>query len=204
MPLDLEISLDHDIKQINGFFSDLKFRALTTAARQALNKTVTATRSNALKELRKRRKAKLKDLKSFVRIKRASGGNIAELEARVDFAGVPLPMILFLVGQKSPKRQTLPNRRRKPRKFEIVTGQRKEKAGLFVEKAKRGGRKFRVFRRADPNDRSKGFKAQSTPSIAATLRKKKNMLRRIENHAIARLQKEFDSALRNQLSKLKL
>lgn len=204
MSLNLEISLDKDIREINQFITDLKFKAITTSARQAINKTVKATKSNALKELRKRRKVKLKDLKSFVKTRNAKGSNIAKLEGRVLFSGLPLPLILFILGSKTPKKQTLPNARRRSRRFEIVKGKKQAKEGLFVQKANRGGRQYQVFRRADPNDRSKGFKAQSAPSVAQTLRNKQNILRKIENAAIARLQREYDTALRFNLSKLKL
>lgn len=210
MSLNLEISLDRDINQINDFFTDLKFKVITTAARQGLNKAATRTRSFAIKELRKRRKAKLSDLKGsknkrgFVTMSKAKGSNLAKLEARVNFSGVPLPLILFILGQKTPKRQLLSNTRRRSRRFEIVKGKKKAKAGLFVQKAKSGDRRFQVFRRTDPSDKSKGFRMQSAPSIAELLRRKSNLLRKIENSAIALMQLEYDRALKFQLSKLKL
>lgn len=204
MGLNLEISLDKDIREINQFFTDLKFKAVTKSARQALNRAATRTRSMALKEIRKRRKLKLKDVKGFTSIKKAQGSNLARLEARVNFSGVPLPLILFILGQKSPKAQTLPNRRRRSRRFEIVTGQKKAKPGLFVQKAQRGKMRFQVFRRADPSDKTKGFKAQSAPSIANLLRSKGNMLRKIENGALDLLQLEYSRALSFNLKGLKL
>lgn len=204
MGLNLEISLDKDIRELSKFMTDLKFKAVTKSARQAINKTVKATKSNAIRELRKRRKVKLKELKGFVHTRNAKGSNISKLEGQVRFSGLPLPLILFILGTKSAKRQTLPNARRKSRRFEIVKGKKQAKAGLFVQKAQRGKRQFQVFRRADPNDPSKGFKAQSAPSIAQTLRTKQNIMRKIENTAIARLQREYDSALRFNLSKIKL
>lgn len=210
MGLALEISLDKDIKQISGFFTDLKFKAITKAAKQALNRTANSTRSDAIKEIRKRRKAKLSDLKGgknklgFVTVNKAQGNNLASLEASVNFSGIPLPLILFILGTKTPKRQTLANPRRKSRRFEIIKGKKQAKAGLFVEKAKSGGRQFRVFRRANPNDSSEGFRVQSAPSIAEIFRRKTNLLNKIENRAIAKLQRTFDSALVNQLKDLKL
>jgi len=204
MSLNLEISLDKDIRELQMFMTDLKFNVVTKSARQAINKTVKATKSNAIKELRKRRKVKLKEMKGFVKTMNARGSDITKLEGKVLFSGLPLPLILFILGNKSPRRQTLPNRRRKARRFEIAKGKKQAKSGLFVQKANKGGRQFQVFRRADPNDPSKGFKAQSAPSIAQTLRTKQNIKRKIENTAIARLQREFDTALRFNLSKVKL
>ena len=210
MGLNLEISLDRDIKEINAFFTDLKFKVITTAARQGLNRAATRTRSLAIKELRKRRKAKLSDLKGnknkkgFVTMTKARGNNISALEAMINFSGVPLPLILFILGSKSPKRQLLPNQRRRSRRFEIIKGKKKSKGGLFVQKAKSGSRRFQVFRRNDPNDKSKGLSMQSAPSIAELLRRKSNLMRKIENRAIALMQLEYDRALKFQLSKLKL
>ena len=103
MGLQLEISLDKDIKEIQGFFNDLKFKAITTAARQGLNKAVDQTRSLAIKEIRKKRHAKLSDLrgrkgrKGFVTIRKARGNNLARLEAIFNFSGAPLPLIYFIL-----------------------------------------------------------------------------------------------------------
>ena len=205
MGLNLEISLDKDINQINAFFSDLKFKAITKAARQALNRTVDSTRSIAIKELLSRRRLnKLKDLKGFVRSSRARGNNIAKLEASITFSANPLPLILFIVGTKVPRILRKPNSERKPRSFEIIKGQRKSKSGLFIQKAARGKRRFLVFRRGDPKDRSKGFRTQSAPSTAHTLRTRSDLLNKIESHALNTLQKTFSSALKNELGKLKL
>lgn len=204
MALTLDISLDKDIKEINAFFDDLKFKAITVAARQGLNRTARGVRSDALKEVRKRRNLKLKDAKDFVRISKAKGTNITTLEASVKFSGVPLPLILFLIGQKTPKIQTKPNPRRRSRSVSIVKGRRSKRPGIFVQKAERGRRRYQVFRRKDPSDKSKGFVKQSAPSIASFLQQKANILRKIENSAIARLQRDYDAALANQLRKLKL
>ncbi len=210
MSLNLEISLDKDIREIQTFFTDLKFKAITKAARQGLNRAADRTRSLALKDIRKARKAKLSDLKGsknkmgFVTTRKAKGNNIANLEAKVLFSGIPLPLIMFILGTKTPKKQNMPNSRRRSRRFEIVKGKKQKRKGLFVQKAKSGGRQFQVFRRADPNDRTKGFRMQSAPSVAEMLRSKANMLRRIENAAIALMQKEYDTALKFQLGKLKL
>ena len=199
MGLVLEISLDRDIREIEQFFDDVKFKAVTIAARQALNRTADRTKSFALKEIRRRRKLKLKDAKGFVKVRKARGRDIAKLEARVDFLGIPLPLILFILGQKTPKTQTLPNPQRRSRRFEIAKGDKKAKAGLFVQKAKRGKQRFQVFRRGDKSDVSQGFKKQAAPSIAELLRAKSNILRKIENNAIAILAREYDNALANQL-----
>jgi len=203
MGLQLEISLDRDIRELDQFFDDIKFKAVTTAARQALNRTATRTKSLAIKEIRQRRKLKLKDVKGFIQTRKAKGNDIAKLEARVDFLGVPLPLILFILGQKTPKVHTTANPRRRTRRFEIVKGQKKAKRGLFIQKAQRGKSRYQVFRRTDKNNKSEGFKMQSAPSIAELLRSRANMLRRIENHAIAILQREYDTALKHQLSNIR-
>ena len=204
MGLNLEISLDKDINQINAFFSDLKFKAITKAARQALNRTATSTQSKAIQEIRERRKAKRKDIKGFVTRDLARGNNISKLEARVNFSGFSLPLILFIVGRKTPRHQTQPNSKRRARSFEIIKGQRKKKPGLFIEKAARGKRRFEVFRRGDPSDRSKGFRTQSAPSVAHLMRSKSDLINKIQSHALDTMQKTFASALKNELGKLKL
>lgn len=204
MGLQLEISLDKTIREIDLFFDDLKFKAITLSARQALNRTATRVRSFSNKEIRKRRKLQLKEVKKRITISKAKGVNLAALQAKIRFSGMPLPMILFILGQKTPKKQTLPNPRRKSRRFEIIKGQKKSKKGLFIQRAQRGRMQFQVFRRKDPNDKSKGFRLQSVPSIAEVLRKKSNLLRRIENRGGRILETEYDRALAFQLQKLRL
>lgn len=212
MGLNLEISLDKDIREIDAFFNDLKFNAVVKSARQGLNRAAERTRSMAIREIRKRRKLKLQDLKGsktkgkkgFVTVRKAKGSDIFGLEARVNFSGIPLPLILFIVGQATPKVHKVPNPRRRSRKFEILQGQKKQKKGLFVQKAQQGSMRYQVFRRADPSNKSAGFKAQTAPSIANLLRSKSNLLRKIENNAIALMQKEYSQALKNNLKNIKL
>ena len=215
MGLQLTISLDKDIREINQFFSDLKFKAITKSARQGLNKAASSTRTFAIKEIRKRRKLKLQDLKGskkkgkkgkkgFVTVNKAKGNNLATLEARVNFSGVPLPLMLFILGKRTPKVHKVANARRRSRRFEIVKGNKTAKKGLFIQKAKRGDTKFQVFRRKDAKNRAAGFRAQSAPSVAELLRKKTSLMRKIENSAIADMQREYDRALALNLSKIKL
>lgn len=210
MSLEIDLSLDTDIRSLNTFFDDVKFKAITKAARKGLNRAASRTQSKAIKEIRKRRNLKLKDLKGskkqgtkgFVKIMQARGSDLFSMESSVVFSGVPLPLILFIVGQATPVKQLVRNARRKSRRFAIKKGVKKPKKGLFVQKAKRGGRRFQVFRRVNPNDPTKGFRKQSAPSVAETLRKKTSMLSKIENSAIAIMQREFDTALRFELGKI--
>jgi len=204
MGLSLEINLDKDIKEINQFFTELKFKAIVKSARQALNKTARSTRSFALKEIRKRRKTQLKNIKGFVSVQSARGNRISKLQAKVTFSGRKFPLIFFILGTKTPKAQTLPNPRRKSKRFEIVQGNKKAKAGLFIQKAARGPRQFEVFRRADPSDRSKGFRTQAAPSIVSMFQRKASMLKRIENRALNTMTKTYDQILQFELAKLKL
>ncbi len=204
MGLTLDISLDKDIREIDAFFDDLKFKAVVTAARQSLNRTATRTRSNAIRELRKRRKAKIREYRQMVKVFRAKGGILTELEARIEFKDIPLPLIWFISGRAEPKAQRLPNARRKPRRFEIVQGQKKARPGVFVQKAKKGKMRYQAFRRRDPNKLERGFVKQSVPSIAEFLSNKTRILGKIENHSLATLQVEYDRTLKHQLDKLHL
>lgn len=204
MGIQLEISLDKDIRELDQFFDDLKFKAVTQAARMGLNRAARDIKALSNKEIRKRRKMKLSEVKKRISIKTARGRNIADLEASVNFSGFPLPLILFIIGKKTPKVQTQANPKRKSRQFEIVKGQKKAKKGLFVQKAQRGKLRHAVYRRRDAKDVSQGFAAQSAPSIANLLRSKRNLLRKIENSGIAIMQREYDRVLKLQLLKLKL
>ena len=202
MGIELSINLDKQIDQMDEFFDDLKFKAIVKGTRQGLNRAALSIRAKSNKNIRKHRKMKLSEIKRRIKIRKAQGSILSELEAEVKFSGMPIPMILFLIGSKTPKTQTLPNPRRRTRKFEIKQGNRKGKPGLFVQKSKRGGLRNQVFRREDPNDRTKGFKVQSIPSIAHFLQSKAGMVKRLENSAIKIVEQEFVRAVNFQLSKL--
>jgi len=211
MGLELEISLESDIKNLDLFFDKLRFKAVTLAARQGLNRAASRTQSEAMRQIRKERNIKLQELKGSkkkglpprVRMSKATGMNLATMEASVSFSNAPLPLILFLVGKKEPIKQTRPNPKRKPRRFEIKKGVKEPKRGLFVQKAKRGTSRYQVFQRRDPKQVQEGFVKQSAPSVAEFLRQKTAMLNKIEKKSMTLLQVEFGRALENQLNKLK-
>lgn len=201
MGLNIEISLERDIREMDEFFDDLKFKVITAAARQGINKTVDSLGAFSTKEVLKLRKTrKVGDIRKRIFRRKAKGSDIAKLEGRLVFTNIPLPLILFIEGTARPKvfrGKGKGNTNRAKRSFSIKKGQSKEKKGVFVQKAKRGKMQFQVFRRSDPSDKSKGFKKQSIPSLAQVLRRKSNLLRKIESRAIDVLQKEFDQALKN-------
>ena len=96
MGLKIEISLDKTIQEIDLFFDNLKFRAITLAAKQAINRTAGRLQTFSNKEIRKRRKLQLKEIKKRIFISKAKGVNLAALQAKIKFSGMPLPMILFI------------------------------------------------------------------------------------------------------------
>ena len=210
--LKIEISLDKSIKDLDLFFDRLKTKAVVTAARQAINKTVKATQRDSIRRIRQHRNLKIKDLKGskglgtrgfITTLKARSKQNLAQLDGVVRFSPVPLPLIFFIVGKKTPIVQKKANPQRKTRTFAITKGSKRPKKGLFVQKAKRGRLKNQVFRRADPSDKGGGFKMQSAPSVASFLKKRAGVLTAITQRASVVLKKEFDRALQNQLNKLR-
>jgi hypothetical protein len=195
---------------MDKFFNDLRVKAITLAARQGINRAGKRWRSYSMAKIRQRIKVKLKDIKGTTKRKgrvtfdKATGMNLGTMTGVLTFSRRPLPMILFIKGQAKPIKQTRPNRRRRPRKFEVGVGRKVAKRGLFVEKAKRGPLRYQVFRRVDPSDKTKGFKTQKVSSLAALMRNNKRLLSRIENRGKRLVQIEYRRALDFQLKKLKV
>jgi len=122
------------------------------------------------------------------------------MDAAISFSGIPLPLIFFVSGQKTPRKV---GKRSRPLNIEIRKGNKKAKKGLYIAKAKHGSERYQVFRRVDKKKRSEGMVKQSAPSVAELLQKKRNIRSLFESRGALLLQKNFSRELDFQLSKLK-
>lgn len=204
MGLDVRIDLGDEIRK-TGFFFDhtIKDSVIVKSARQAINRAAQSMKSFSNRQIREERKLKLREIADKIRLKKAQGKELIDLEATVTFSGIPLPLILFVAGAKQPREQKgIPVGRRKRLKVEIKRGQKKTRQHLFIARAKRGEHRYQVFQRASSG--KSALKMQSAPSIAEMLRTKRNIKDLLERHALTRLKAEFEAAYNFNMSKAKL
>lgn len=198
--MQLEIGLEKQIKEIDKFLTDVKFKALRKATKRALNRTATQVRTFSIKKIREERPLKATDVRKRIQIFRARGNNIANMDAVLAYSGIPLPLILFVTGQKTPRTVTS---RSRPLNIAIKKGSKKAKKGLYIAKAKHGKQRYQVFRRVDKKQRSAGMVKQSAPSIAQLLQKKRSIRNLLDSRASLLLQKNFTKEFAFELNKLK-
>lgn len=196
----LEIDMETHLRDLDMYFSNLKLKAITNAARDSLNRAATQTRNFSVKRMQEERKLAPASLKRRIFILRARGNELGRLTATVLYTGLPLPLLLFIKGAKKPIRGP----GKGPRVFEIKKGSVKPKRGLFVAKAKHGKERYQVFRRREPgNSKKKDMVKQGVSSVVELFRKKRDMQDQIKNFASLRFQRNFEQALTFQLSRLK-
>lgn len=193
----MEIEITTDILNAVELFRDKLSQAkLKLAVQRAMNKTVVSIRGHALVEIRKRLNLKESTLrKQYVSIERAvgKGQTLGSLSAAVVFSGRPIPLLLFVKGNKNVIEQKgIPVKRRRKLKVQVVPGKTVTLNGAFIQK---GPKSIQVFRR---NKRG-GFVAQSVPGVAHTVSRKGilyNIRRRANTRFRTALDQEISAILR--------
>lgn len=194
-----DISLETEIRDLDLFFTRLKTQAVAKATRQAINRTAVQSRNHSIKVMTQARKLPRNTLRNRIFVIRAKGNDLGRMSATVLFTGLPLPLITFIKGAKRPKRNT-----GKPRVFEIRTGDKKAKRGLYVAKSKHGKERYQVFRRRDPkSSKNKKMVKQSASSVVEMFRQKIKLQENIKGFTRSRFKHNMNQALTFQLSKLK-
>lgn len=204
----IQISLEDNLKKINASFGSLRKQLIVKATRQSLNKTLSSVQTLTNKRFRKKRKMKASDIKKdFMKLKKARGSKMDQLQAEMQISGRALTLIRFVTGPKMPREQKgIAVKKRKPLRVRVEPGKSKKRGDVFI--AKGNGGKYQVFRRTDNKkrkrqNRQKGpIEVQKTSALARIF-ERDNFRRPIETFAGRRLLLEFDRAIKFQLSKMK-
>lgn len=206
--MSLKISLDQ--KSINKVVMKLERfndKAITTATRQAINKTVTKLQSLVIRRLLLMRKLKKGEVKKrFTSVRKARGNNINRMAGIVEIKGQTVSLIRFVKGSKSPRKQEgISIRKRRAIKVEVIPGRVTKVKGGFI--AKGSGGKNQLFRRIDNRlrkreNRQKGPIAKQSSAALSLLIQRAEVKAALIKFANRELTKQFEVALKNQLKRL--
>lgn len=203
--MSLTISIDDSqIRKINFELKKFSGKALEKSQQQAINKTATGLQTFINKKIREKRQLSVKEIKTkFINVEKARKGLLL---ATVTISARELTMIRFIKGPKRPRKQKgIEVRKRKPLRAAVDKGKTRILKGAFIAFPHKG--KPQVFRRMSDTKRVGRRKVQKlrilrTPSLAVLV-DRPQLSRAILNETGRRLSKEFLSAFRNQLSKIK-
>lgn len=204
--MSLQVSIDdRQIRKLNLELKKFSGKALQTAQQQAINRTASGLQTFINRKIREERKLKAGEIKKqFMKIDKARKGRLI---ATVTISGRVIPLIRFIKGSKSPRKQKgIAVRRRKELKAEIDKGHTTKMGSAFIAKDHKG--KNQVFRRhanalrKRRNSQKGPIGIQMTPSLAVLISRQETK-KEIVNETTRRLGVEFVRAFRNQLSKIK-
>lgn len=200
MGLQIEISLGKDLKQLDTFLTDLKFKVITRGVRQGLNRAAKRGRTETRKTVRKSiYNLKLKQLAREINTTPARQRVLPDLESSIDISFNKISLRRFLTpAQLNRSQKGIKVKKRKRLRVRISPGRTSTLKKAFIAKGRNNN--IQVFRRR--TKKSLPIVVQKVPSIAKQLDKKpsvfKSLLARIQAIQI----KEVDRAIAFQLSKL--
>lgn len=204
----LEISIEHNLKKVDANLKLLQKKLLPKAMKQALNKTLNRVVTKTSREFRdKERNMKVGLIKKkYIRKYKATGNNIATMQAKMWISGRGLHLLEFVRGSKDPRPQKgIAVRKRKKLKVRIRPSKTVTRKKLFIAKG-HGGRNM-VFRRQNNKlvktpDQKGPLAAQTVPGYASIFRKLR-FNQKIVRFANRVLLIEFNRSFNLQMSKMK-
>jgi len=193
----MNITLDHQLRNVETFLDDLKKKALINATRMSLNKTLSSVAARANVMIREQRKLKLSAVKSYFRMRKAQGNSLTALEAKFEISSKPVSLINYVVGKRSPQSTAgIKVSKRKSVKVEIVPGVKTTLLSAFIANG-RGGN-TQVFRRR--GKASLPIVKQSGGSLSS-IASKDSFRNALQSFAKDRLGIEFKTAFDFQLAR---
>jgi len=196
--MSIELSLEDIFLELSDDLDKISMDKVPVITRQALNRTLTATRSQFEKRVRSKLNLKLRTIrkKEFTRIFNARGTDISSMSATISMSYKPISLVTFIKDAKPIEQKGIPIKKRK--KLSVRVGRKRVKLKkAFVQRGKNNN--LHVFKRVGKSPTY--WKKQSAPSIAAIF-EKENMFQPLRRFAQARFNKNFKQRLNYELSKL--
>lgn len=177
----IELSLETDIENLPQLIFGINRSAVTQAARSAMNKAAVQSRTQASKMTRETYRLKAAYVNERLRVIRAKGNKLSNLQADLRVSAQPISLIRFAPNLQPVKQKGIPVAARKRlRPIAIGPGKRATLPRAFVARAKgtQGtGESLQIFSRAKgrTSTGSAKLKKRSVPSIKALLTKQKKL-----------------------------
>ena len=157
----IEISIEDNFDNLEGFLDDLKSKAAIEATRFSINRTLLTVRERSVQKIRDRLNVKVGVLKKkHLRMKKAKGGTLMSMQGLLLYNANAIPLLEFVTGSKQPREQKgIPIAKRKPLKARIRPGKTIKLRKAFIADVVTK----QVFKRAGGNTRR--VKKQGVTSI---------------------------------------
>lgn len=193
----IQTKITINIDELKVFLTNTRIKALTTATRQSMNRSLSSLQTKANKTAREHRKLKAGVIKrKYFRLQKAVGLDLLNMEASLEISGRPLSLIHFVKGSKDPPNQKgVPIAKRKRVRVEVRPGRQVRLKRAFIAKA-RGGVNH-VFIRDSRDDTMQKLAA---PSLAH-LFSKKEIRTPLEVFAKKKFLTEFERTFQHQLDR---
>jgi len=134
----IKIEITDNFLEVGQAIEKIKSKALPISARQAINKTLSKTKTRVNKKIREKYRLKVSDVNKSLFVKKAFGTNLARMGGFVKVSGDPIGLRRFMKGSKSPPRPDAQGKAPKKRakiKFEIRPGKQVTLSKTFFAQA---------------------------------------------------------------------
>ena len=214
----MSLTIDMNTNEFDDLVNLLKRdhkRAVVKSVKRAINRTTPAMKKAVAASVSAKYKiTKAKVNKNYTKVrKRIRGFDINTLEGEVSISGQSIPMILFVKGKKTPRKQKgIPVAKRRGFKLEVERGKtRKSGKRVFIARGRQTDfGKYQVYRR-DKDAKAVGrrrqrmakpMKRQSITSPAVMFRRGSSMRDPVMNAMGKRFQHEFMESLRGLMKQM--
>lgn len=129
--MSIDVSIEHNFDQLEGFLDDLKTKAAIESTRFSINRTLLTVRERSVEKIRQRLNIKVSDLKGGgkgkkqgqLKMRKARGGSLHTMEGSLLYNSNAIPLLKFITGSKQPRNQKgIPVAKRKRLKARIRPG----------------------------------------------------------------------------------
>lgn len=205
--MSIDLDLSHNLKAVETYIERLGEDEVGRALRLSINKSLTTVRKEAIGIFKKRlSKKEVKFYKSRIKLRKAKGNSIPNIEGQIIFDGATLSLLDFVTGKnrdiikqkgvKQGKRKDgkrVGKDRRKVISAQVKPGKRFKIKGGFIQKVKTK----QVFKSA----KGGGFKKQGVSSLASIM-SRKTFKGELESKALKIFNKNFTKLLQFRISVL--
>lgn len=184
----LKINIETNFPHLQTLMNDIGDRDITNAARAALNSATRRGRQQGSNMIRKRINLKATEIKKRIKFTKASGGVLRNLEASLTFSGIPISMVHFIVGKKTPIDQKgVPVKKRRKLKARIRGNKKIMLSGAFIQKMQ----SKQVFRHKGSSRRARKLSTKSLAKIIMEAQIRENLDKIVEKRFSREFQRQI-------------
>lgn len=190
----MQITLEHELKNVSVFLDEMRQRALINAARMSMNRAIVGVAGRANTMIREQRKLKASVVRQNFKVSRAKGNNLATMQASLSISGKPMSMIHFVLGKQAPRNQKgIKVAKRKRLQFEVRPGKVFTIKSAFIARGKNSN--YHVFQK------HKGIWYKEARGGLSAIASREEFKNALQAYGKERLGVEFKQALDFEMAK---